>query len=177
MLPPCAAGPVYEPIVGFRPTAVSPGSSLFRHSDGSFYGISYYGQLYKIPAAGELTAFAAGAGLAGWRNFEARQFLETTDGKLLGVSGPGRRLLRFDPETETSDVIAVFTAHPSTEPGYPINGLASDGMGFFWGISRHVGASIGAIYKVGEATGTVTVMHSFTGGPFRPSDIERVEPL
>jgi hypothetical protein len=32
MVPLCAAGPVYEPIVGFRPTAISPGGSLFRHS-------------------------------------------------------------------------------------------------------------------------------------------------
>jgi sugar lactone lactonase YvrE len=177
MVPLCVAGPVYEPIVGFRPTAKSPGGSLFRHSDGSFYGISYYGQLYKITAAGELSAFAARAGKFGWTTFEARQFLETTDGKLLGVSSPGRRLLRFDPETETADAIAVFTAPTSTEPGYPVNGLASDGMGFLWGISRHIGASIGAIYKVEEATGAVAVMHSFTGGPSRPSDVKGVEPL
>jgi hypothetical protein len=176
MVPLCAAGPVYEPIVGFRPTATSPGGSLFRHSDGSFYGIGDT-RLYKITPAGELVAFAARAGQFGWWDFEARHLLETIDGKLLGVSRFRRQMLRFDPETETVDVIAEFTAPPSTEPGYPINGLASDGMGFLWGISRHVGASIGAIYKVEEATGTVTVMHSFTDGPSRPSDIQRVEPL
>src|SRR5688500_18962464 len=107
------AAPVYEPIAGFRPTAFSPGSSLFRHSDGSFYGRSNV--LYRVTPAGDFETFRPIPGIGSGRVIEARHFLETADGQLIGprtqdgkVRGPN--IFRFDPETELARNIAHLFA-------------------------------------------------------------------
>lgn len=162
-----SGGPVYEPIDGFRPTATSPGSSLFRHSDGSFYGV-YSDILYRVSAAGEFTTFPPIPGLQYGRTLEARHLVEAADGslwatRLLDEEGTGLNVFRFDPRREKAKTVSPLgtgLAAPS--------GLASDGRGFLWGTTKRGGAADrGIVYKIEERTGALTVMHSFVNGPER----------
>ena len=154
-----SAGPVYEPIVGFRPTASFAGDSLFLHSDGNVYGVNDR-VLYRIDQAGQLTTFA----LETDTPFPAaNELTEAADGSLWAARRD--ELLRFDPARERARQVG------SSRPvygGFPV--LARDGRGFLWGVgvkgpplgpdSTHR-AGPGGIFKVDERTGAVTVVHYF----------------
>ena len=87
-----SAGPVYEPLMGLRPTVPYPGDSLFRHSDGSFYGTKD-AVLYRVTPAGELLTFPR---IFDLESVEARNLVEAADGSLLGDSEAGRRRQRTE---------------------------------------------------------------------------------
>lgn len=152
-------GPVYEPIVGFQPTASSSGESLFHHSDGSFYGLSHR-VLYRIDNTGPLRTFPF-PGPTVFLN--AGELAEASDGSLWAATMDD--LWRFDPVDER--VRQVGSSRPVYQATSP---LASDGRGFLWGVALkgpplgpgavHT-AGPGGIFKVDEQTGAVSVMHFF----------------
>ena len=154
-------GPVYEPITGFRQAALGPGDSLFRHSDGSFYG-----SFYRITPDGEVWTFPP---IKGARILDPRDFFEAGDGSIWAsrqqdekFSGPN--VFRFDQQREKATTVAQLPTAASWATG---SRLVSDGLGFLWGVT--VGEnSQRVIYKIKENTGELSVIASFEDlGPVR----------
>ena len=160
-------GPVYEPITGFRQAALSPGGSLFRHSDGTFYGMDVIGLLYRITPDGEVSTFPP---ILGARFLDPRDLFEAGDGSIWASRRQdeqfrGPNVFRLDQQREKAITMSPLPTAMSWATG---SRLVSDGLGFLWGMTWGESVTQRVIYKIKENTGELSVIASFEDrGPVR----------
>ena len=153
-------GPVYEPITGFRQAALSPGGSLFRHSDGTFYGMDVIGLLYRITPDGEVSTFPP---ILGARFLDPRDLFEAGDGSIWASRRQdeqfrGPNVFRLDQQREKAITMSPLPTAMSWATG---SRLVSDGLGFLWGMTWGESVTQRVIYKIKENTGELSVIAYF----------------
>ena len=145
--------------------------SLIRDSAGNLYGTTHgggganYGVVFKLYTTGKekvlhsFSGFADGANpFAGVIRDSAGNIYGTTD--FGGASGQGV-VFKLD-ASGTETILHNFTG--GADGGSPRSGLIRDSAGNIYGTTEYGGASgQGTVFKV-DATGTESVLYSFTGG-------------
>ena len=182
VLPVATAGPLFETVTAFERGPEKPGSGdLVLHTDGSFYGVSYfggpqnYGTIYKVTPGGELDAVATFTGDGSEKNgryplglvSDGEGFLwGTTDQGVTTGSGEGYgTIFKMNPVTGQVTTVAVFNGFSGPNKGKsPSSVLASDGTGYVWGTTaRGGGWDAGTVLKINIHTGALTTIVEFTG--------------
>ena len=81
-----------------------------------------------------------------------------------GARGKGT-VFKVNATTGRLTTLVQFTGNGSRNKGtYPDGRLASDGTGYFWGVTQEGGANdLGTVFKVSAATGALTTVVEFTG--------------
>jgi len=153
------------------PDGAYPYAGLIEDGRGNLYGTtsdggSYnYGIVFKVGANGAETRLYTFAGkndggtpYAGLIKDKAGNFYGTTYGSA-GL-GPGTVFKLSKSGTET--VLYIFSGSP--DGGFPLAGLIQDKAANLFGTTEGGGTSgVGTVFEV-SATGTETVLYSFTGG-------------
>jgi uncharacterized repeat protein (TIGR03803 family) len=147
-----------------------PTAGLVRDASGNLYGAtpvggaSNKGAVFKVdPAGNETVLYNFTGGADGWAPQgtlvldAAGNLYGTTQGGGASMQGTVFKLDTAGKET----VVYSFTGPP--DGAHPVAGLVQDGAGNLYGTTP-VGCAFGAgtVFKV-DATGTETVLHSFTG--------------
>jgi len=147
-------------------------AALTLAGDGYFYGTTGsdgngYGTLFRIGSS-----FSASPGPPTiLHNFDstegpgASRPIQARDGNLYGITGNGITY-RFDLATQTYQLLA------NSVPGFSFGGLLLASNGYLYGAAVNGGEGIGTIFSIATPSGTVTVIHTFTGPdgaiPFGP---------
>jgi uncharacterized repeat protein (TIGR03803 family) len=151
----------------------NPLAGLVQGSDGAFYGTtvnggtssgSGYGTVFKMDTGGTVTTLHAFAFTDGASPYGG--LVQGTDGAFYGTTGGGGAsdfgtVFRVD-TSGTAALLHEFTGTP-TDGAYPFAGLVQGSDGAFYGTTSGGGASdSGTVFKM-DTSGTVTLLHEFTG--------------
>jgi len=142
-------------------------SALYGTASGG--GVSC-GVVYKVDQASEETVLYAFTGLDGCD--PKSKVIHDADGNLYGTTYVGGAhgwgvVYKLDPATGTETVLHSFTGR--ADGALPYAGVVLDAAGNLYGTTENGGArpgysGLGVVYKLDPATGTETVLHTFTGG-------------
>jgi uncharacterized repeat protein (TIGR03803 family) len=164
-------------LAGFAPGSVAayPRSGLFRDTDGTFYGVTYgggdttcqCGTIYKLDTSGDVTIlhkFLGGADGA----FPITQLI-SINGALYGTTsfnGVGNVFGVLFKVTKGGEYTVLHQFTQGMPEGDIPNDLTRDAAGNIYGSTAFGGATgsnQGTVYKI-DTTGTLTVLHTFSGG-------------
>ncbi len=149
---------------------------------GNLYGMSKQGTLFKLtpPTYDETTLFTFTNGAAGaFANDLTIQFLANGAPVLYGNTRQGGSnnagtVFKFDPGTGTLTTLHTFTG--GADGAYPFGPVVLDANGVIYGTTATGGnltncpafaifpPGCGTVFKLDPATGTLTTLHTFTGG-------------
>jgi uncharacterized repeat protein (TIGR03803 family) len=147
-----------------------PVGGLFQAGDGNYYGttlyggLSDYGTLFRITAAGSFATLRSFSGVDG--AYSSSMLMQAADGRLYGTAESGGTnggwgtVFRagFD---GTTKAVASFNY---TNGSSPVAGVVQDVDGAFYGTAYYGGADgAGTVFKL-TPDGVLTAIHSFTGG-------------
>lgn len=172
------ATPIYESLAAFQLVPSSPAAgSLLLHSDGNYYGASFYGgaqdsgTIYKVTPAGVSSVVVNFNGTGGAVNGRFPNCKLVSVGGLIwgsttkgGVSDRGT-IFKLNPATGETVTLIEFIGNGTGPKGdNPQGGLAGDGAGNLWGVTFAGGSTDrGTIFKINMATGVMTTVLEFTG--------------
>jgi uncharacterized repeat protein (TIGR03803 family) len=150
-----------------------PQASLIMDSLGNLYGTttafgpSNRGTLYKLDTSGTLTVLHNFTGGASDGATPDADVIMDSSGNLYGttaVGGPSNLGTVFKLNTSgTVTLLHSFAGAPS-DGAFPLAGLIADSSGNLYGTTEEGGASDhGTVFKL-DTSGTLTVLHNFTGG-------------
>jgi len=145
-----------------------PDAPLVQGSDGNLYGSAQFGgahnagTIFKISTAGKLTVLHAFTGTDGNRPISA--MIQGTDGNFYGTTYQGgansQGVVFKMAATGTLTVLHSFSA--ATDGENPEDAMVQATDGNFYGTTYQGGANNqGVVFKM-TATGTLTVLHSFS---------------
>ena len=153
-----------------------PTGPLFQAADGFFYGTTNQGGLwnsgvvYKVDALGHFALLHSLSPLYPGEGSQPKGgVIQASDGFFYGTTeqgGYGGEIFRMDAAGNFT-VIHRFDAYFS-DGGRPKSGLIEGRDGFLYGTAASGGQPVtasryGVIYRMDKATGTVKVLHTFTG--------------
>jgi uncharacterized repeat protein (TIGR03803 family) len=149
-----------------------PYASLIHATDGNFYGTTYFGgasnlgTVFRITPGGSLTVLHAFTpGTDGAHPYGA--LIQATDGNLYGTTfgdGGASNLGTVFKMTPGGTVTVLHAFIPGTDGAYPNAALIQATDGNFYGTTPYGGTSAsGTVFKM-TPSGTVSVLHAFTGG-------------
>lgn len=146
----------------------APLSGLAIAADGSFYGTTSQGggsgdgTIFRLDTAGTLTPLHSfSGGLEG--HSPSTELVRSADGRTYGTTmGPAvGTLFALEPAGTVTTLYRFFAGNDGMKP---YAGLTPAPDGFFYGTTRLGGASNrGTVYRI-NASGTLAVLHSFSGG-------------
>jgi uncharacterized repeat protein (TIGR03803 family) len=150
-----------------------PQAGLIMDSSANLYGTttasgpSSRGTLYKLDTSGTLSLLHSFPGGANDGAAPDADLITDSSGNLYGttsVGGPSNLGTIFKLNTSgTLTVLHSFVGAPN-DGTYPLAGLIADSSGNLYGTTEEGGASDrGTVFKL-DTFGTLTVLHSFTGG-------------
>lgn len=151
----------------------TPYAGLFRDAAGNLFGTTYSGGrsgngiVFKLDTTGKETVLHSFTGGTDGGNPGAG-LIQDTAGNLYGttaVGGASGKGVMFKLDTTgTFTVLHTFAGYPTDGAG-PFDGLILDMAGNLYGTTETGGASnVGTVFKL-DRTGTLTVLHSFSGIP------------
>ncbi len=179
----CAAAPAraqtYEIVTAFTVPAAQPVAGLVQGTDGFFYGTtrgggaSSGGTVFRIDSAGNLTTLHTFSYEDG--NDPEAGLIQASDGSFYGTTyGGGAHgfgtVFKIDSAGDLTTLHSFAGDDQSTsgnDGGHPVAPLVQAPDGNFYGTTSSGGLSfndLGTVFKMTPA-GTVTIIHSFTGGP------------
>ena len=160
------------------PDGVGPEASLVMDTSGNLYGTTFsgpgkngVGEVFKVSAGDKVVVLHGFAGppedgllsVAGVIRDKAGNLYGTTpEGGTGGCNGLGCGTIFEVSSKGKEKVLYNFTG--GTDGGYPVGSLVMDAHGNLYGTAEQYGtAGHGTVYEL-SATGTLTVLHAFTGG-------------
>jgi uncharacterized repeat protein (TIGR03803 family) len=152
------------------PDGVYPYSGLVGDSAGNLYGTTYFGgasnagMVYKLDSSGNETALYSFTGGADGANPYA-SVVRNSAGNLYGTTFAGGAAglgVIFKLNTANQET-ALYSFNGGTDGANPNAGVIGDSTGNLYGTTIYGGtARAGVVYKL-SATGTETVLYTFTG--------------
>ncbi|MGA7155613.1 MAG: choice-of-anchor tandem repeat GloVer-containing protein [Acidobacteriaceae bacterium] len=156
----------------FSSEGSDPSGSLVEGSDGNFYGMTGFGgangwgTVYQVTPSGAFTLLHTFARVADNGMYGFGNLIQGSDGKFYGMAGSGG----------ASDAGIVFTITPSgsftlvysftgtnSDGGGPGGSLVEGSDGNFYGMAEGVTIPVyGTVFQM-TPSGSVTLLHSFTG--------------
>jgi uncharacterized repeat protein (TIGR03803 family) len=165
-----------------------PSAGLIRDAEGNFYGTTvsggggqcwHYatgcGTVFKLDTSGKETVLYSFTG-GNDGNFPMAALLRDAEGNLYGTTSSGGETCDLDggcgtvfkvDTTGTKTVLYRFTG--GSDGAGPVSSLVRDAKGNLYGTAEYGGipchgiGGCGVVFKLSK-TGTLTVLHSFTGG-------------
>jgi uncharacterized repeat protein (TIGR03803 family) len=157
-----------------------PGGTLLQASDGNFYGTTPFGGangagiVFKITPTGSETVLYSFQGGANDGGNPAGELIQGSDGNFYGMTsngGPGEYGTVYKITPSGVETVLHFFQDGSADGAYPSGGLVQGSDGNFYGMASQGGAHDtngvhvdGVVFKI-TPSGTMTVLHSFQGGP------------
>ena len=153
--------------------------NLFLHSDGNFYGTSYeggtagLGTIYRVTPAGVVTTVVSFTGTAGSAMGRNPSAALVSDGvstlwgatRYGGTSDLGT-VFKYNLATGVFALVHQFTG---TNGSQPMQVLASDNAGFWWGTTYQGGTNnAGTVFKINQTDGGFTKVIDFAGTTTAP---------
>jgi uncharacterized repeat protein (TIGR03803 family) len=167
---------VLHSFAGQPSDAGNPVAGLIQGSDGNFYGTTLYGganddgTVFKMDSSGNVTvlhsfAFALGNNSDGGNPRDG--LTQGSDGNFYGTTGSGGANgygIAFKMDS-SGNVTVLHSFAGGTSDGAGPGGLVQGSDGNFYGTTGSGGANnLGTVFKM-DSSGTVTVLHSFSGQP------------
>jgi uncharacterized repeat protein (TIGR03803 family) len=154
-----------------------PDTGLIADSKGNLYGVTSspscgngYGNVYELDTAGTFTVLYVFDGIAGAQP-NSRLTIDS-QGNLYGTTSTGGAngqgtVFELSPGANGSwsaKALYSFCFATCTDGDKPIGPLARDNAGNLYGVAYGGGTSgLGTVFKL-DTSGTLTVLHNFTGG-------------
>jgi probable HAF family extracellular repeat protein/uncharacterized repeat protein (TIGR03803 family) len=167
------------PFETLRPlTSATDGAQPYGHltlaSDGRLYGTTFSGGASQ---QGTLFSVTAGGAFSRVFSFPSPQFscsnvgggplggvIEGADGNLYGATNVCVTVFRRDGAGAVSLVHSFPSGVVPAEGSYIYDSLAQGSDGRLYGAARDGGVGYGTVFAIDPTTGTLTVLHSFSGG-------------
>jgi len=147
-------------------------------TDGNFYGSTAlggtgHGVVYKMTAAGKITALHTFSGYPTDGHFPVGQLVQGLDGNFYGVTYQGGAfnqgsIFKITAAGVFTQIWSFDDTATNVDGNNPFSGLTLGSDGNFYGTTAHGGSkNSGALYRI-TPTGKLTILHSFcavTGCP------------
>jgi uncharacterized repeat protein (TIGR03803 family) len=171
MMTPAGTVTIMHSFNGGTTDGAVPFAALIQATDGNFYGTtsdggaSNTGTVFKITPSDTVTvlySFTAGNDGAG----PAARLLQATDGNFYGTTSSGGAfgVGTIFKMTSSGAITVLYTFTGGTDGAAPFAALIQSADGNFYGTTSLGGASgFGTAFKM-TPSGTLTVIHGFTGG-------------
>jgi uncharacterized repeat protein (TIGR03803 family) len=149
-----------------------PQSALTLGKDGNFYGVTYYGgannygTIFRMTPKGVLTSLYSFTGEFG--SYPTGALVEDSDGNLYGTANfatgaeEGGSVYKFSPSSGEISALYKFSGGRGGE--YPLGGVILGPAGTLYGTTLAGGTAGGGVAFALSQSGTLQVLHSFTGG-------------
>jgi len=149
-----------------------PNGNLIQANDGNFYGMTQYGgdsnegTIFKCTPTGIVTVLHSFIGGNGDGLYPLGDLIQANDGNLYGMteSGGGGTNAGIIFKCTLSGTVTMLFSFGSVTPvsGYPIGSLVQANDGNLYGMAGGGASTKGIIFK-STPSGTLTVLHNFTG--------------